>query len=969
MNNDHQLNNVTCRFFDVASYNEDHDISSNNFNIFHFNIRSAFANYDEFSLLIRQLKKRPTIIILTETWFSPTNILEIPNYEGFHTYREDKRGGGVSIYVNSDLSIDPLFDISICDEFIESIAIQVTVYNFKIIVVGIYRPPDKANIPTFIDRLTPIISLSSNNKVIIAGDFNINLLDPNNSESIFIEDMYAAAFTPAINLATNNSNHAQDSCIDHIWLSQNTPVVSGVFNSVDITDHYPIFASFFIPTNKTESNFLLKTFRDHSIANKTKLGNDLRSFVQSLDLSSINNVNDKTSYFLDKLYEIYNSNCPIRTKSVSMKLFEKPWITDKLKKCIDRKYVLFRQFKQKLIRFDVYNDYKNAITSILKKAKKRFYYNKFQQSMKNPQDTWKNINTVMNRSKKHSPVNQIELNGESVVDRQTISNKFNDYFANIGANVTSSIPDTNTSPLSFMGERIGQTIFLNPSTPIEVENIIKSMKNKSSNLYYVPIFIFKEYKSILTPILSLLFNESLQQGIFPDCLKVARVIPVFKSGSRKDISNYRPISTLPILSKIFEKLMFNRINSFININNVVSDTQFGFRQKRSTCDALSRFVDETYDNLNESKTTLAVFLDFSKAFDTVDHQILLKKLDYIGIRGAANRWFESYLSNRYQYVDIENTRSKSLPLKVGVPQGTILGPQIFILYSNDICKTIGDNLKIFQYADDCAIIGANRNVTDLYDTVNNNMMNVVDWLHANKLLLNVKKTNYMQITNKKVTPDNLNIKINNIPIVRVESAKFLGVLIDARLNFQLHVNGLCSTISRVIGVLNRLASEIPTSAKMLIYKSLVCSKIDYCITTYGGSSQSNVVKIDRLLRKARKIVLFSERHNNVPRHVFDFHSRFVYGVCVRTHKILNGYIENDHFLQKVNALLPNHVYGTRQLNSNIFNIPYFKKSVAQKSFLYQCTKYYNLVPMHLKSIKSMPKFKQKLLQFVNEKFL
>ena len=223
----------------------------------------------------------------------------------------------------------------------------------------------------------------------------------------------------------------------------------------------------------------------------------------------------------------------------------------------------------------------------------------------------------------------------------------------------------------------------------------------------------------------------------------------------------------------------------------------------------------------------------------------------------------------------------------------------------------------------------------------------------------------MKISNKRVVPIGLNIKINDVLVSKVDYAKFLGILIDDNLNFKHHVNEICTKLSQVIGVLNRLSDTVPMDCKMLIYRSLICSKIDYCITVYGSSNLGNIQKIDRLLSKAKKIVTFSGNNDRVSKLEFDFHLKFVYAVCIRTHKILNGYSENNCYIRKVSNLMPNHSYCTRHRGSNAFNTPFYRKSISQKSFVYNSIKYYNILPLELKSITSKAKFKQVLIQLLN----
>ena len=241
-----------------------------------------------------------------------------------------------------------------------------------------------------------------------------------------------------------------------------------------------------------------------------------------------------------------------------------------------------------------------------------------------------------------------------------------------------------------------------------------------------------------------MFNLSVRLGLFPDCLKVARIIPLFKSGNRKNKNNYRPISTLPVLSKFFEKLAHARFASFVDDCNIIADHQFGFQPNVGTSSAILEYLQHAYNSFECSNIMLSVFIDFSKAFDTVNHSILLRKLYHLGFRGAGYDWLESYLADRVQYVDVGGTCSQRRNVAVGVPQGSTLGPLLFLLYVNDMHYSV-TGLSMVSFADDTSVYIAGDNAVDLQDTVNDALCGLNDWVLANRMSLNTAKTTYMTI--------------------------------------------------------------------------------------------------------------------------------------------------------------------------------------------------------------------------------
>ena len=354
-----------------------------------------------------------------------------------------------------------------------------------------------------------------------------------------------------------------------------------------------------------------------------------------------------------------------------------------------------------------------------------------------------------------------------------MGNIFNEYFINIGNNLASNIQDSDTNPLNYLGESSPNSFSFMATTPLEIRNVIMHLDNKKASLNNVPIFVLKKIAHIICPLLSDIFNDSINVGLFPDKLKSGRVIPLYKEGPPNDVSNYRPITTLSVFSKIFEKLVHKRMTPFITKYNIVKPYQFGFQKNKCTSDALLEFMENAFDSFNNNQYYLAIFLDFSKAFDTISHEILLKKIEHMGFRGPIHRWIKSYLTNRNQFVNIGEKSSEFLNVKMGVPQGSTLGPLLFILYINDMSNSI-NNLKIVHFADDSTLhVPLNRN-ENIAPQINTKLSDVNRWLISNKLHLNVGKTKYMIFSIKDKPPD-LNLVIGNSVIARSHVQKFLGL--------------------------------------------------------------------------------------------------------------------------------------------------------------------------------------------------
>ena len=402
------------------------------------------------------------------------------------------------------------------------------------------------------------------------------------------------------------------------------------------------------------------------------------------------------------------------------------------------------------------------------------------------------------------------------------------------------------------------SLFFTQISIYEILNEVLNSKSKSST--YVTdfnMFIIKEIILEISPLLKHVFNRSLTEGIFPNVLKKAKVIPIFKSGDKSLAENYRPISLLPQISKIFEKLIKNRISNFLNKFNILNDNQYGFRKNLSTADALSDVLKSVNTNLENLENCAIVSIDLCKAFDTLDHDILINKLYIYGIRGIALKLIKSYLSDRLQFVRYNNTDSYYNYIKCGVPQGSVLGPLLFILYINDL-PNISDTFKSVLFADDTTLIFSNTPILELKNNINKqfNINKLYDWLNVNKLSLNISKTNVLlfNIRNKNINI-NMDLNINNIKVKQVSEIKFLGVIIDCKLNWKLQLNYVSSKLSRTIAISHKVKNKLNMKSLILLYNALFLSHLNYCSNIWGNTFKSSLKNIFILQKKSNKMYL------------------------------------------------------------------------------------------------------------------
>ena len=361
-------------------------------------------------------------------------------------------------------------------------------------------------------------------------------------------------------------------------------------------------------------------------------------------------------------------------------------------------------------------------------------------------------------------------------------------------------------------------------------------------------------------------------GVFPSELKIAKVIPLFKSGKRQLLSNYRPISILPLFSKIFERLIHSRLSSFFDSQNTIYDNQFGFRKKHSTVHALSTAVKSITQSMNERSCSIGLFIDFSKAFDTIKHDILLKKLEHYGIRGPAIDLLTDYLLDRYQYVSLDGSCSDLMLISIGVPQGSVLGPLLFIIYINDIANCVTDSCSqamFVLFADDTNVFIRAPSISEAKALAETSLQSISRYLFANYLHINIKKTKYVVFSSSAKNPPPCKITLDNTILQRVRCIKFLGVIIDERLNWANQTNSLICKLSKTCGTLRSLSSCLPKSLRAPVFSALVNSHITYGITVWGGNS-TNLEKVFRAQKKCVRSLYKIKRRRK-------FKGSYIYG--------------------------------------------------------------------------------------------
>ena len=838
---------------------KDESATYDDFPIISINVRSI-VNRDHFTALqalLSDMPIRPAIIGLTETWVTDNTQGPYSNLKGYkfvQNHRHQYSGGGVGFYVADHLHYSVIDSMTIMKEKVfESLFINVDV-NDKTIVCGtIYRKSQNCAHEGFLTNMKKVLKQCEkiNKPTILMGDLNYNLLDNEDIHvSSCVDTIFDSGYYPLINIPTRITD-TTGTVLDHIWTNiMDKPVKSAVL--VDrIADHQPVYMNLAI--DKSSSNEYVfvekRCFSEKSIQN----------FNSSLCKMNIHEIlqqkctNKAYNLFIDRYSKLFEASFPIRKKKKFInKKVTRPWYTLEHTQLNDLKqenHMRHIKDKNNIVLKSLYSASRNLYFRKIKQAK-REYYQKHLIDVKNDvKGTWKVINSVLGREKNRH-LFKLCVNGKQIKNKTKIATEFNSYFSKVAENLVKQIPACKWRKgfNKYLKNKIQNSFMFKPTSPKEISKLLKSMAGKfSSGWDNIPQKIIKSSPYNIIFALSHIFNLSLKEGIFPDKMKIAKVIPIFKKGLKTSVENYRPISLLPVFSKLLERIVYNRLSEFLNENNVLYEKQFGFRNKHSTSHATAYLASKLYETLDEAEKSICVFMDLSKAFDTLNIDIMLDKLKHYGIRGVTNSWFSSYLSGRLQYVEIEGHRSNNLcELFHGVPQGSILGPLLFNLYINDFCNCLSFGEAI-MFADDTNLVFKTKDPYYLQLMANEDLSSAADWLAENKLSLNIKKTKFMYFDMAKSNTALPKLCIGTKRIKGVETQKFLGVVFDDKLSWKPHINAVISKLNSCLGATRRARPFLNKKSMFTIYYSLMQSHVQYCCTTWASwEPRGNQVILQRL---------------------------------------------------------------------------------------------------------------------------
>ena len=778
--------------------------------------------------------------------------------------------GGVALIFKEKYTVKKRKDLKINrsknekDLDIENLWYEINLPIGKTIVGVIYKHPNSTAKGLKYSKEQLESNMKKINKegrnAVIMGDINIDGLRIAHNENVkgFFSTILDHGFFPMITLPTR-IQHDKCTNIDHIivnmeFIKNSSKRQPGILFH-DISDHLP---TFLVVDSKKKTKTMKNRPKVRIFGEK-----NVSKFKEDLQKSDWTNLYQATDpeVALDEFYAIYNdiyeNSFPLKTLS-RKRSKDKDWITPELRheinirNSLQKKSLLHPSAANK----EAFKKARNNVTNLLRKAEDNHYKKLIENEKNNLKGLWDIAGKIINpkKSKKTTIINSLIVEGKTIHDDSQISNAINNFFSSIGKNLADKIK-VKSDFKKYLPAANLNSMFLEEADIDEIKKIILSLKsNKAGGHDRIKPGLIKDCCEIVTGPITHIINLSLKTAAVPQKLKIAKVTPVYKKDEKTDPGNYRPISLLSTINKIMEKVMYKRVLAFLNKFKILYKYQFGFREKHSTIQAVIEITDNILEELEKKNMVAGIYLDLSKAFDTVDHNILLHKLHHYGIRGQPLKWFQSYLENRQQYAIVNGAKSELREIQYGVPQGSVLGPLLFLIYVNDISAATGNN-KLRLFADDSNVFVISRDPGTLKTKMIEVILKLCEWFNANKLTINMKKTAYTIFApNIKVPRALNNIMINNIKVERVESVKYLGMTLDEKLNWKEHTEKLLTKLTKTNQAFKIVKNFVSNKQKAALFYAYFYSSLQYGIEVYSQGTNKNLKKLQVKQNRALKIL-------------------------------------------------------------------------------------------------------------------
>ena len=784
--------------------------------------------------------------------------------------------------------------------------------------------------------------------------------DPHTIEAINLLESFS--FTQFVKDVTHSKGHI----IDWVMGRQDDDLILSTFVTEELSsDHFTVISDLNIDHPKSQKQFSER--RKISSINRDAFRHDLSTTISPVSCPTAETFDATLLAALDK-------HAPIVKKEIRSNRND-PWFPD-IKDSLNEAKRKRRQAEKKksknkgvTIFSQIYSQAKNLVTSIIVKAKSSYYSSQIS-NCSNSKQIFDISNRILGKAQS-SPL-------PSNLPASQLPDKFCEFFISKVSKIRSDLDQlvTDSGSISDSVPHCDSNLVFDSFAPVteeDVRKVILSSKPTTCPLDPIPTPLLIENLDILLPTITKFVNDSLVHSIFPEIFKSAVVRPLLKKSNldKNNLKNYRPVSNLAFISKIIEKLVLNQIFDHLNSHHLLSDNQSAYRPHHSTESALLKVTNDILLSLDKGDVTVLTLLDLSAAFDTVDHEILFSTLQtHFGIFGTALSWFKSYLSNRTQSVFIDNQKSDSKILVFGVPQGSVLGPILFLMYTKPLLQSIDNqNIKNQSFADDTQLYRSSKpsDVTESIKNIETCIQGVKGWMGENKLKLNDDKTEVLLFHSKKSfsrisKPDHLQVGSSNISFS--PSARNLGFIISEDMSLDAHISHICRTAYIAIRQISSIRQYLTLHATKILVCAFVLSRLDYCNSLLSGCPQYYINKLQKVQNSAARLVTRTRKKDHITPilhslHWLPVHARIEYKLSVLCHNYFSS--SCPHYLSSCLSIYSPSRNLRSSSDTRILEKPSTRtKSFGERSFSFCAPSVWNALPQNIRYIESLPAFKRAL---------
>jgi hypothetical protein len=956
--------------------------------IIYLNIRSLRKNYSELLVLLKGVENTLDIIILSEINIKhqELTLYKIEGYEMFAYTREIRRGGGILIYVKTRL----------CPETINSQAnaMEILHCRFKklsqtcqnqnnlsgmIHVIAIYRPPN-SNKVMFIKELDELLKqIPDRHDIVIIGDANINILNTTDIVEKYKNTLCEHGLQCAISECTREEmvgGVLSGSCIDHVWVRSRECAAAHML-TCKISDHYMVGVN--LANGGSGSVYTVSKENNAVCVFNNKA---IRSELAKIDWNELLIIRcpillyDKMCVIFSNIYNSCKTTIQKNTRETQ------PWINITLKTMISRRDELFRKWKacpkNVCLRLE-YTRHRNRTNKLINTAREKFRKKQILDCKGDYRKIWSTINGWLGNKKENIDNVIMKYLGRTDSVRNICTNfarTFTEEIAKIKHHCNYKFLDRAT----YVSQCNVSFRFPEVSAKEIEKQIDKLNVGKAPGTDGIRVQDLKFVKMQISPVLAKFVNMCVGGGVYPTPLKKSIIRPIYKQGSHLEYSNYRPIAILSVVNKITEKVIINKIHSFLDTHNIISPTQHGFRKARSTSTALVQFADDINEKLDNRMYVVVLFLDFKKAFDTLDHEVLLNAMKECGIRGPVNQWFGSYLKNRTLHTMIQGETGEEANIMYGVPTGSVYGPVGYIMHVNSISNVV-EHSSTYMYADDTCLVCADRDITLIQQKLQYDFNNILKWAHDNGIILNVTKTKCMLVNSPKMKLPAESVKIightyeclhndlvlcNCNPLEVVRSYRYLGLTIDNHFNWKPHVDGVCNKLRAILCKLKNLNRVLNKSTLLILYHALAESVLSYGLIAYGRTFKTYLDRIYKLQQRMLKAIVDKKTKQNCKGR---YHILFKKCKVLPVHVKFKYVMAIEQYRCHVYKIVKTQNRNLRLSLRKMYIEPRSNNYYGQRTRRYLIPRIYNNIGFLEKDCKSIRIFKSKVKDILMGTFL